>query len=321
MKDPLKTNSRRRWRAVFLISAVILSSAALAQDHDLVMEAVSATPDPLQRGCSAALSASFRVNGLDDFDVPSGGVKINFKWADGSLDPATASWTNINDLGVTLAAGEVLAITQVWPDDFTAAGTSLGWTVPSTPASVHIRAEVGYTDTSIVDAEIADNVLVETFPTAEGSCPPVAPTCVRGPLNLWICWKDIFEIDPRIVTELRCLTNPEECFRPPLCRWVDCPPCLNGLSCPPEPFELLIAAQSPELRISLIAGNQEIARAEPMKRPIRDGNRVFNYRLVFTPEKKVAYRIGIMPGKGTKLGVPLTIDTSIRPLRGVEAKP
>lgn len=307
-KNPLLSGAL----VVGLVGFFLTPSPALGQDHDLVMlPPVSASPDPLERGCPNSLSARFRINGVDDYLINSGQVKIRFDWSGGSAPspPAfpSAAWTLIGELTVTYSASDgPFAIARIWPDDFpSAAGIALSWTPPSTPTSFHVRAEVQYVDPAIVDGNAGDNGTVTRFGSVAGSCPPSrAPLCVGfARSSLVICTIADF-IDFRI---LPCVLNPlRPCPPfdplPPMCHLVDCPPCLVGLTCPPEQFELLFDNRANDLQIILVSQDgKEVARMETLRRRIRVGRQRFNQRLQFQPEAGVSYHLRVLPGKKTRM--------------------
>lgn len=305
--------------ALALLAAALVAAPATAQEHDLILEGLSFSPDPLERGCPASLSASVRVNGLDDFEVPSGGARIRFFWADGSgpVPVAEAGWTAAATLPVTFAAGEFLAVTLVWPDAFSpVSGSSVSWTVPGVN-SLHLRALVEYT-TGETDDSPADNELVRTVNTAAGSCGP--PPCFNFLAHHWLCYKDFFK-DLEIIEQLGpCWKNPEDCFGPitpvpELCKLIDCPPCLAGLSCPPDRLELLLASRPGDLVITLFGDRQAVATAERLEHPVRRGQRAFNYRLTFRPEQGVTYRLGVAAGETTPGDEPLKLEAAVFPAR------
>lgn len=298
--------------AVGLAVFFVTPHPVLGQNHDLVMlPPVSATPDPLERGCPNSLSARFRINGTNDFVIPSHQVKIRFDYSDGGAasPPAFPSpaWTSIGELTVTYTPTDgPFAIGRIWPDDFaSAAGAAFSWRPPSSPTSFHVRAEVAYLDPAVVDANRGDNSTVSFFNSVPGTCPVVHSRCTGwAGRNLYVCFELADFIDLRIV---QCLLDPSKpCWPlepfPPICNLVRCPPCLTGLTCPRDPFELLFDSRANDLRIILVTQEgKEVARMERLRRPIRVGRQTFNQRLQFTPERGVSYYLKVLPGEKTRM--------------------
>lgn len=308
---------------VGLAAFFVTPHPVLGQNHDLVMlPPVSVTPDPLERGCPNSLSTRFRINGTNDFMIASQQVKIRFHYSDGSAGPPafpSPAWTLIGELNVTYYPSDgPFAIGRIWPDDFaSAAGAAFSWRPPSSPTSFHVRAEVAYLDPAIVDANPGDNSTVTLFSSVAGSC-PLPPGCmVWASTNLIVCIAPGKLFDPRI---LPCLRKPyplKPCWPlkpfPPICKFVRCPPCLTGLTCPPDPFELLFDNRANDLRIILVTQEgKEVARMETLRRPIRVGRQTFNQRLQFSPERGVSYYLKVLPGEKTRMDVGHKLQLHLR---------
>ncbi len=308
-----------------LASCVVLLGLAAtpvrAQDHDLVMlSPIVADPNPLDRGCTNSLAASFRINGVNDHELDSGQVKIQFHWSDGSLTSTpsfpSAQWNSIGEMSATYNTSDgSFAVSRTWPDDFpSAAGTTRSWTPPSTPTSFYVRAEVSYVDSAIADFRPADNSTVTRFDSVAGVCSG-PPGCVglAGKRFLFCGFEDLIRIP------VECLKDPLKPCKPfvpfpPLCGRVPCPPCLTGLSCPGPWFELFFDNRMSDLRITLVdQKGVEVANMESLKRPRRFGRRTFNQRLRFQAEKGVRYFLRVSSGERTDLEAGYELPLLLRP--------
>lgn len=302
-----------------LVFAAASVAPAEAQDHDLVMFSFDSNPKPLKRSCSASLSASFLINGHMDDQLSSGDAEIRFYWADGSAPVPTGSggWNLIGSLSVTWSASDgVFAAGREWPTGFpSVAGTTQSWSVPTSPTSFHLKAEVGYTAAGVVDDAPGNNrVVVPNVASVEGNCG--GGTCGTVTPSGIVVWTscldpDVFRI-PR--EDFICLVHPERCkpprLWPPLCSVIDCNPCFRGLTCPPGPWELLIRWPEEVMRFELYARGERIATSEPLRRPIERGGETFHQVIRFTPEKGIDYSVRSLPGPKAEVGkiYPLTID-------------
>lgn len=311
---------RRLVRALLAagLLAVFASQPTEAQDHDLVMFSVDADPKPLKRGCSASLFASFLINGHMDDQLSSGDAEIVFYWADGAspVPAGPGGWSLIGTLPVTWSPADgVFAPGREWPTGFpSVAGSTLSWTVPTSTTTFHLMAEVAYTAAGVTDDVPGNNqVVVPGLPSVEGDCGG-GSCCVATSTGLMICnlaclGHDGFRV-PR--ETLICLLRPEVC-RPapiPLCRLIDCNPCLLGLTCPPLPWEVMVRWPEEVLRLELYAGNEPLARSETLPRPIEHGGETYYQVIRFTPQKGVDYSLRSFPGAEAKVGevYPLALE-------------
>jgi hypothetical protein len=189
--------------AVLLLPA---SGATIAQDHDLVIqdapniESASTTtpsdrrspdikigadfsdtsvPDIVRRGIENEVYARFYVNGIDDYTLPSGAVKIRFHYRPAALgdpkpsygpeDPAS-DWVSIGELSATYGWPDVLLLTTVWPDDFSTAGVEhVVWDAPSSGEHFQVRAEAFYPEAlGVSDVHPEDNAAVSLYESVSG---------------------------------------------------------------------------------------------------------------------------------------------------------
>lgn len=317
---------------VCLLLAVMLAPpTARAQnpDHDLKLLGLSAD-EPLKRTCSNALSASLEVLGIDDIDLPSGAVEVQF-----SYEHAADDWRSIGALTVTFdpAADGPFAAGRTWPADFPSAGDAeLQWRPPSGLAdTVRLRAEAVYTaGAGVEDENPDDNSMTASFQTEPATCGTGTGggRCFfQAALGKTICFRDPDFIDPerlRIeIDRIKCLADPQCRPRIPICRVVGCNPCLSGLSCPPgRPFDVLIEYPPEFLQVGLIGPDGEvIAEARALEEPITRGERTFRQVLSFKAEKGAQYSFDIRPGEAVeafaqKFGETAALDFELRSREG-----
>jgi len=177
----------------------MIVSTMWAQDHDLVMvDAPDVTssnsadwkspdlkigadfgdtsvPDIIRRGVPNSVYARFRINGIQDYTIPSGDVKIKLYWRNASIgttppDLSDSSWNSIGELSATYTASDgPFAITRIWPTDFPSVTTkSLSWTPLASGDYYHIAADVNYTSTTINDENTDDNVAISLYESQSG---------------------------------------------------------------------------------------------------------------------------------------------------------
>ena len=310
-----------------LLAALLAPPTARAQnpDNDLKLLGLSAD-EPLKRTCSNALSASLEVLGIEDINLPSGAVEIQFTYAHSAGD-----WRSIGALTVTFdaAVDGPFAAGRTWPTDFPSAGdAALQWRPPSgVPETVQIRAEAVYTaGTDVDDDHPDDNSMTASFETEPATCTPGAGggRCFfQAALGKTICIRDPDFIDPerlRIeIDRIKCLADPRCRPRIPICQVVGCNPCLSGLSCPPgQPFDVLIEYPREFLDVRLVGpGGEMITAARALEEPVTRGERTFRQALSFKAEKGVQYSLDIRPGEAAgeyaqKFGETVALDFELR---------
>lgn len=308
--------------AVALAAALLAGVPALAQEHDLLMLSLSADPTPVERGCSATLSANFLINGFDDEGLSSGDVEIVFYRADGASPPpaGTAGWTEIDRLPVTWTAADgPFAPGRQWPSSFPSVAASPGqsWTVPSSGDSFHVKAVVVYKDPGISDLTPGNNERVITVSAIAGSCASQS-CCTPTAGRLFLCHISCLDRGILIPREkLLCMIRPELCELPPLdlCDVIPCgDPCLAGLSCPPDPWEVLVRWPPEIMQVELFAGDELVARSELLERPIERGGEIFRQVIRFTPKRGLAYTIRNLAGPKAEPGEVYPLAMEARPI-------
>lgn len=304
-----------------VLLAVLAAPPALAQDHDLVMFTLDASPKPLERGCSASLQASFLINGHRDDELGPGATAIEFYWAPGSAPVPTSpsGWTPIGTLSVGWNPGTDgdFGIGREWPTHFPSASpTTVSWNVPSSGNTFHLRAVAVYTGSESDDVPHNNEAVVANVPATDGNCGTPGCFMVGG---VFVCLAPVDEGIYRIPKEvIPCLLDPDRCgprLPPlPLCRVIDCNPCLLGLSCPPEPWNILIRWPEEVARFELLANGDPIARSERVRRPVPNRERIYQV-LRFEPEKGVEYSLRLKAGPRAKRGEVLPLELEVQPAK------
>ena len=92
----------------------------------------------------------------------------------------------------------------------------------------------------------------------------------------------------------------------PLCQLIDCNPCVRGLSCPPDPWEVLIRWPEEVMRVELLWKDDVFAQSEPLRRPIEIDGEVFHQILRVEPREGFRegreYQVLMQPGPEAKEG-------------------
>ncbi len=185
---------------VFLLFVIlIIAIRGWSQNHDLVMDPApnitsssstdwkspdikigadfgdTSVANIVRRGVPNSVYARFRINGIQDYTIPSGDIEIKFYYRGASIGdtpPALsdATWTPLVDtLSVTYTTSDgPFAITREWPTDFPSVTTkAVSWTPPVSGTYFHVAAEVVY-PSGIVDENPGDNVAISLYESQSG---------------------------------------------------------------------------------------------------------------------------------------------------------
>ena len=209
-------------RIVFAILVVLVMANhvwALNYDHDLVMQPAlnitspsnavnwkspdlkigtdfgdTSMPDIIQRGVENSIYVRFRINGVEDHTVPSGGAEIHFHYRVASIgdvppELSDPSWQSISTLSVdyNVVSDGLFAISRTWPTDFPSVTTkSVSWLAPQSGGYFHIRAEVVYT-IGITDENPVDNVAISLYESRAGLANIVLLHDASGSMGIYTC--------------------------------------------------------------------------------------------------------------------------------------
>lgn len=136
----------------------------------------ASVPDIVRRGVTIPLFASFYINSLQDFSIPSGAVAIRFHYRNAVVgeappDLADPSWHLIGSLPVTWAAGDpvpFLFLGNYWPASYPSVTTRhVDWPVPAAGDYFHVRAEAVY-PSGITDEVPGDNTAISLYESILG---------------------------------------------------------------------------------------------------------------------------------------------------------
>lgn len=186
---------------LLLLLVLALASPLTAQNHDLVLQPApditstdpavghapdlkvgadfgdASVPDIVRRGVTIPLFARFYVNGVQDFNVPSGAAAIRFYYRNTSagetppaLDAPGAGWNLIGSLPVSWggAVPPGLLLTTHWPADYPSVPANhIDWAAPAAGDFFHLRAEAVY-PAGITDNNPEDNVAVSLYASILG---------------------------------------------------------------------------------------------------------------------------------------------------------
>lgn len=188
--------------APLLLLALALASPLAAQNHDLVLvpapDVTSTTdpaarrspdikvgadfgdtsiPDIVRRGVTIPVFARLYVNGVQDWNVPSGAAAIRLHYRNavlGETPPALgdpgAGWNLIGSLPVSWggASPPGLLLTTHWPADYPSVPANhIDWAAPAAGNFFHLRAEAVYPP-GTADAHPEDNVAVSLYESILG---------------------------------------------------------------------------------------------------------------------------------------------------------
>lgn len=196
-----KNTSYISGQIIFMILVFIMVNPGWAQNHDLVMKPapnitsvdpanwkspdlkvgtdfdIDFPPNIIRRGVANPIYTRFRINGVEDYLVPSGSVDIQFHYRVATIgeeppDLDDPSWSPIGTLTVTYdeSTDGPFAITRVWPTDFPSVPTTnkfVSWDAPEAGDYFHIRAEVVYTN-GTEDEQPGDNVAISLYESILG---------------------------------------------------------------------------------------------------------------------------------------------------------
>lgn len=314
---------------IFFISIVILfiTNPVFAIDHDLRVSGILASPNPLE--CPSEILAQLLVKGTEDDSIENGDVKITV-----SSQLNGGSWQNVGNILVTRNELDIpFRKDAVWPNDFDSQPNNSIQFRPTMQGTYRFKAQLKYS----LDQNSSNDVRESSAYAVNAVCwvPPISP-CTLG----WDIGSRIGKIycPGRQPPPDVCKKYPQLCpFNdickkyPKLCPWPDicekipelCPThstpfCqLHPELCPYiGKIEVLFNDQFQSLGLSILdESNRVVSSVEKLKKPIRDGKRVYTKRMIFFKEADQRYNFRVLPGGVTTEGKKFPGYYKVNPLK------
>lgn len=306
---------------------LLMANPIYAYEHDLRVSGILASPNPLE--CPSEISTQLLVKGTDDDTIENGDVQIAI-----SSQLNGGSWQNVGEILVTRNELDIpFRKDAVWPNDFTSQPNNSIQFRPMMQGTYRFKGQVKYS----LDQNSSNDFRESSSYSVNSVCwvPPTIPCTLgwdmRSRIGKIYCPgrqppPDLCKKYPQLCPfNDICKRFPKLCPSydicekiPELCPTLSTPFCqLHPELCPYiGDIEVLFNDQFQSLGLSMLdENNRVVSSVEKLKKPIRDGNRLYTKRMTFFKEAAHRYNFRVLPGGVTTEGKKLPGYFKINPLK------